>query len=192
MFVSQSRSDADIIKTLEDGIESGFLVDMFYGGNFIGKGKNKHLQSKTLYENNLEALVQTELDEGITAAYRRGGGFRDTFLARDVKLPKLGEADLSDTKAATEYFVRYGYASKVPESRLEVLTKEFYEALTEGEYFQAKEIFENKLVFGEMGLQLKNTYGLTNNEIDEFFTQFYMRNSKNGFNDDFANPIITN
>ena len=184
-----ATTEADIIKTLEDGIESGFLVDMFYGGNFIGKGKNKHLQSKTLYENNLEALVQTELDEGITAAYRRGGGFRDTFLARDVKLPKLGEADLSDTKAATEYFVRYGYASKVPESRLEVLTKEFYEALTEGEYFQAKEIFENKLVFGEMGLQLKNTYGLTNNEIDEFFTQFYMRNSKNGFNDDFAKPM---
>jgi len=184
-----ATTEEDIIKTLEDGIESGFLVDMFYGGNFIGKGKNKYLQSKTLYENNLEALIQTELDEGIIAAYKRGGGFRDTFLARDVKLPKLGEADLSDIKASTEYFVRYGYASKVPESRLETLTKEFYEALTEGEYFQAKEIFENKLVFGEMGLQLKNTYKLTNNEIDEFFTEFYLKNAKTGFDDSFAKPM---
>ena len=139
---------------------------MFYGGSFMGRGKNKNLQSKVLYENNIEALLNTELDDGIEAAYRRGGGFRDTFLARDVKLPKLKPAELSNVKESMEYFIRYGYAAKVPESRLEELSVEFYDAVSNGQILLAKEIFQNKLVFGEVGLQLKNTYGLTDEELD--------------------------
>ena len=117
----------DIMQTIESGIENGFVTDMFYGGSFMGKGKNKHLQSKVIYESNLEAFINNELDEGIEAAYKRGGGFRDTFLARDIKLPKLKPADLENTKEALEYFIRYGYVSKVPESRLEDLSPEYYD-----------------------------------------------------------------
>jgi hypothetical protein len=179
----------DIIETIEQGIENGFVTDMFYGGAFMGRGKNKHLQSKVIYESNLEALINKELDEGIEAAYKRGGGFRDTFLARDVKLPKLKPADLQNTKEAMEYFIRYGYASKIPESRLEELSAEFYDALSNGQYFQAKEIFQNKLVFGELGLQLKSTYGLTDNEIDDFMSKYYLKNDKQGFSDEAFKPM---
>ena len=44
----------DIIETIEQGIENGFVTDMFYGGAFMGRGKNKHLQSKVIYESNLK------------------------------------------------------------------------------------------------------------------------------------------
>ena len=47
----------DIIKTIEDGIENGYVTDMFYGGAFMGRGKNKNLQSKVLYENNLRSIT---------------------------------------------------------------------------------------------------------------------------------------
>ena len=183
-----STTRDDVIKTLEDGIENGYLVDMYSGGNFTGRGKNKHLQSKVLYESNLEALLNKDLDEGITAAYKRGGGFRDTFLARDIKLPKLKPAELNNTKEAMEYFTRYAYAAKVPESRIEDLAEEFYTAISNGQYFQAKEIFQQKLIYGEVGLQLKNTYGLSDNEIGKFFDKYYL-NDKQGFDDTIFKPM---
>ena len=34
-----------------------------------------------------------------------------------------------------EYFIRYGYAAKVPESRLEELSVEFYDAVANGQYY---------------------------------------------------------
>ena len=98
-------------------------------------------------------------------------------------------ADLQNTKEAMEYFIRYGYASKIPESRLEELSAEFYDALSNGQYFQAKEIFQNKLVFGELGLQLKSTYGLTDNEIDDFMSKYYLKNDKQGFSDEAFKPM---
>lgn len=186
---SAATTKEDIIKTIEDGIENGYVTDMFYGGSFMGRGKNKNLQSKVLYENNIEALLNTELDDGIEAAYRRGGGFRDTFLARDVKLPKLKPAELSNVKESMEYFIRYGYAAKVPESRLEELSVEFYDAVSNGQILLAKDIFQNKLVFGEVGLQLKNTYGLTDNEIDDFMSKYYLKNDKQGFSDGELKPM---
>ena len=186
---SAATTKEDIIKTIEDGIENGYVTDMFYGGSFMGRGKNKNLQSKVLYENNIEALLNTELDDGIEAAYRRGGGFRDTFLARDVKLPKLKPAELSNVKESMEYFIRYGYAAKVPESRLEELSVEFYDAVANGQILLAKDIFQNKLVFGEVGLQLKNTYGLTDNEIDDFMSKYYLKNDKQGFSDGELKPM---
>ena len=179
----------DIIKIFEDGIENGYITDLFYGGAFIGTGKNKYLQSKTLNENLLDAIKDKPADNDITSILKRGGGARDQLLARDIKLPQLDGPDLGDVKQSLEYFTRYGYAGKVPEVKLNELATEFYNALREGNRLEAIRIFNDKLVQAEIGLQLRNVYGLSNNEIDNFLKQYFLKYEKYGFNDNIVKPM---
>ena len=179
----------DIIKIFEDGIENGYITDLFYGGTFIGTGKNKYLQSKTLNENLLEAIKDKPVDNDIVSTLKRGGGVRDQLLARDVKLPNLDAPTLDNVQESVTYFTRWGYLGKVPEARLNELTTEFYNALKEGNRLEAIEIFNNKLIRGEVGLQLKNLYGMSNKEIENFLNQFFLKYEKYGFNDNVAKPM---
>ena len=179
----------DILKAFEDGIENGYVADLFYGGRFLGRGKNKYLQTKVLQENRLEAIKNTDLDEGIVSNKIRGGGVRDQLLAQDIKLPPLETPDLDDIKGSMEYFTRYGALGKVPEGRLEELATEFYTAIKNGELMEAKRIFNDKLVKTEIGLQLKKLYGMTDSEVDEFFNKYYFTNEKMGFDDNMFKPM---
>ena len=54
--------------------------------------------------------------------------------------------------------------------------------------WKLKVYLKDKLVSGEIGLQLKTTFGLTDNEIDNFFNKFY-NNDAQGFDDTFAKPM---
>ena len=133
----------DVINIIQDGIQNGYVADLYYGGRWIGRGKNKHLQSKILNENLLAAL-DTPLDDGITTTARRGGSFRDQMLAQDIKLPKTKPADLNDIQESLRYFTRYGYLGSVPEQRLGELSTEFYNALKDGKTMEAKSIFKGQ------------------------------------------------
>ena len=177
----------DVVNIMQDGIQNGYVADLFYGGRWIGRGKNKHLQSKVLNENLLAAL-STPLDDGIATTVRRGGTFREQMLAQDIKLPKTKPADLNDIQESLRYFTRYGYLGSVPEQRIGELATEFYNALKDGKTMEAKRIFKDKLVYGEIGLQLKTNFGFADNEIDDFFNKFY-NNDAQGFDDTFAKPM---
>jgi len=186
-------TDPEIIKDgLIDGFNNGYVSDMVFGKSSLGKTGQFRIQSKVISDNLIRAFGDKELDNSITATTRRGGTLKELFNGTDVRLPNRGQIDLRNIQEAAVIFARVGNVFKVPQSRLNKLLIDFYEAVDEGLYTKAQDIYYDGLLRTEGALQLRYLYGLFDTEITEFFGK--MKQGPRMFSDnvgDFLTPSRT-
>lgn len=167
---AKTLADANNPAVIKDGLIDGFnnqyVSDMVFGTESLGKTGQFRVQAKVLSDNLFKAFGDKELDDSIQAVSRRGGTFKELINGTDVRLANMGEVDLRNAQQAVVVFARVGNLFKVPESRLNKLLTDYYDALDEGLYTEAKRIYADGLVRTEGGLQLRYLYGLSDNEID--------------------------
>jgi len=186
-------TDPAIIKDgLIDGFNNGYVSDMVFGKSSLGRTGQFRIQAKVISDNLIRAFGDKDLDNSVTATGRRGGTLKELINGTDVRLPNRGMIDVRNIQEAAVMFARVGNVFKVPESRLNKLLVDFYDAADEGLYTKAQDIYYDGLLRTEGALQLRYLYGLSDKEITEFFGN--MKQGPRMFSDDvgdFLTPSRT-
>ena len=175
--VDNPEKTFDIIK---DSLTGGLISDVRFKGNNLTQANDFHIQAKVLNDNFLDNLYAAMTDGNYTATYMRGGGrksknavrtlqssMKDIFGGTDVRLPSRPWAYLGETDRAVDTFIKTGYMMSIPENKIDELVREFYDAIYRKDYRGAQNVFYDRLVKGEGALQLRYTFGLSDNEIKE-------------------------
>ena len=182
--VDAADSDS-IYQLLKDAPAQGYVSDMVYGKQSIGKLGQYKIQSKVLSSKLLTAIRNKTIDG------RRGGTFKEIIEGTDIRLPNDGagiEIDLRDTQDAVVIFSRVSTLFKVPEARANKLLLDFQKAIDDGLYTKAQEIYYDGLLITEGSLQLRHLFGMTDDEIRLFWhgdkeTKGALKRLKRGFDD---------
>lgn len=188
-------TDPAIIKDgLIDGFNRGYVSDMVFGKSSLGKTGQFRLQAKVLSDNLLRAFSAKDLDNSITATGNKvlGSTLKEMVNGTDIRLPNRGSVDLRNIQEASVMFARVGNVFKVPQSRLNKLLTDFYDAIDEGLYTKAQDIYYDGLLRTEGALQLRYLYGLSDTEISDFFGK--LKQGPRMFSDevgDFVTPSRT-
>lgn len=171
----------DVIK---DSLTGGLLSDVRFKGNNLTKANDFHIQAKVLNDNFLDNLYAAMTDDQYTATYMRGGGrksknavrtlqssFKDIFGGTDVRLPSRPWAYLTEVDRAVDTFVKTGYMFSIPENKIDDLLIKFHDNIQAKDYRGAQAVFYDELIKTEGALQLRYTFGLSDNEITEFMAE---------------------
>ncbi len=193
--VADAVDPAIIKEGLIDGFNNGYVSDMVFGKSSLGKTGQFRIQSKVISDNLITTFGAKDIDNSITATGNKvlGSTVKEMVNGTDIRLPNRGQVDLRNIQEAVVMFARVGNVFKVPQSRLNKLLIDFYNAADEGLYTKAQDIYYDGLLRTEGALQLRYLYGLSDGEITEFFGN--MKQGPRMFSDDvgdFLTPSRTN
>ena len=202
---------------IKDSLTRGYISDIRVNGKMSSNARDFHLQPKVFSDNFLDNIADTMTGNTTTANYIRGGGTKakgkirtatssakDIFLGTDVRLPSRPFAFLTDTSRSVDTFVKTGRMMSVPTPVIEDLSKKFYVAIQDKNYKLAQSIFYDELVMREGAIQLKATFGLSDEELQLFFREhlddvrgfsdrgktYRPAQSSKYYNDDFVDPFV--
>jgi hypothetical protein len=188
-------------QAFQDGFSKQYLSDMVYGGASLGKTGQFRIQAKVMSDNMLRGFAEAQLDDGITALGRRGGSrktdsvfqnIKELMNGTDVRLANAGQFDMREVQKSVVMFARMGNLLKVPESRLNKMLLDFYDALDNGLWNKGQELYYDGLLRTEGALQMRYLFGLSDNEINEVFGK--LKGEKRLYDDtvaDFVKPSRT-
>ena len=169
---------------IKESLTGGLISDVRFAGNNLTSANDFHLQAKVLNDNFLDNMYAAMTDSQYTATYMRGGGrksknpirtlsssFKDIFGGTDPRIPSRPWAYVTEPERAVDTFIKTGYMFSIPENKIDELLKKFYTEIYNKNYRGAQNVFYDELILTEGALQLKYTFGLSDNEIKQFFKE---------------------